>query len=330
VKERSFPQSKLALWRRSSFEILTSDVVVSRNPGPAPPPEWAATLHQVTELSRKPVAAPSWWTPMTAYFGSIETRTDPTSYYWDGMKRLGRGDAPLFAFQLTMAGWGHFQLYGQPPRRVSPGTAFIGIMPSRHRYYLPPDSPGWTFGWISIYHPYLLNRMAKQVAATGPLVKVAPDGPLAAIAVRLMRGAIKKDFRDRFEVEQALFEFLVACERAVQQTRGSSDESQRLLNEVRSRVVASLPNTIDVNALAADHGMSRTHFSHFFRTRTGLTPARFAAEVRIREATRMLLDNHTPLKQIAEACGFANANYFCKVFRRFQHMSPMSYRRAVG
>ena len=75
--------------------------------------------------------------------------------------------------------------------------------------------------------------------------------------------------------------------------------------------------------------MSRTHFSHFFRTRTGLTPARFAAEVRAREATRMLLDNRAPLKQIAEACGFASVNYFCQVFRRFQHMGPMSYRRAV-
>lgn len=69
------------------------------------------------------------------------------------MKRLGRHDTPLFAFQLTMADWGHFQIYGQAPRRVPPGTAFVAIMPSRHRYYLPKDSPGWTFGWISIYHP---------------------------------------------------------------------------------------------------------------------------------------------------------------------------------
>jgi AraC-like DNA-binding protein len=329
VKTRGFPRSKLALWRRSSFEVLTSEVVASRNPGPVPPPAWAPALRQLMELSRKPVAAPSWWTPTTAYFGSIETRTDPSSYYWDGMKRLGRRDAPLFAFQLTMAGFGHFQLYGQPPRRVPPGTAFIAIMPSRHRYYLPEDSPGWTFGWISIYHPYLLARMARQVAATGPLVELAPDGPLAAIAERLIRGAIKKDFRDRFEVELALFEFLVACEKCAQPARDSSGEGQRLLEAVRSRVVAKLPQALDVNALAAEHGMSRTHFSHFFRARTGLTPARFGAEVRIHQATRMLLDSHAPLKQIALDCGFANANYFCKVFRRFQHMSPASFRRGV-
>jgi AraC-like DNA-binding protein len=267
---------------------------------------------------------------MTAYFGSVETRTDPASYHWDGMRRLGRGDAPLFAFQLTMAGWGHFQLYGQPPRRVPPGTAFIAIMPSRHRYYLPADSPGWTFGWISIYHPYLLSRMAKMVASTGPLLEVPPDGPLAAIALRLMRGAIKKDFGDRFEVELALFEFLVACEERAHKAQDGSGNAKRLLETVRARVVAGLPRALDVNTLAADHGMSRTHFSHFFRARTGQTPARFATEVRVHHATRMLLDTRAPLKQIAEACGFDSANYFCKVFRRFQHMSPAAYRRTLG
>ena len=330
MRSSSFPRSKLALWRRSAFEVLTADVVANRNPGPAPPPEWAPTLHQLTQLLREPVTPPSWWTPVTGFFGSIETRTDPTSYAWDGMKRLGRTDAPLFAFQLTLAGWGNFQLQGEPPRRVLPGTAFIALIPSRHRYYLPEDSPGWTFGWISIHHPYLLARMTKLVAAAGPLVEVAPDSPLAAIAVRLMRGAIKKDFRDRHDTELALFEFLVACERAVQQARDNSGGSQRLLEAVRLRIVAGLPKALDVNALAAEYGMSRTHFSHFFRARTGLTPAHFATDMRIHQATQMLLTTRAPLKQIADACGFANANYFCKVFRRFQHMSPASYRRALS
>lgn len=330
---RSVSKSMAALWQRRSYAVLTSDVVASRNPGPQPPPEWAAALRQLTLLSRNPVPSPAWWTPKTAFFGSIETRTDPTSYHWDGMKRLGRGDPPLFAFQLTLAGWGHFQLYGQPPRRVTPGKAFIALMPSRHRYYLPKDSPGWTFAWIAIYHPYLLARMAKQVAATGPLFEVAPDGALAASTARLVRGAIKKDFRNRFEVELALFEFLLACEEGAEQARASSrdslDQGRRLLDAVRSHIVAGLPKALDVHALADEFGMSRTHFSHLFRAQTGLTPAHFATEVRIHEAARLLLETHTPLKQIADACGFANANHFCKVFRRIQHVSPKAYRRTI-
>ena len=75
--------------------------------------------------------------------------------------------------------------------------------------------------------------------------------------------------------------------------------------------------------------MSRSHFSHLFRTRTGLTPAHFATEVRVHEAARMLRETREPLKTIASDYGFANPNHFSKVFRRFQHVSPLSYRRTV-
>jgi AraC-like DNA-binding protein len=329
VKTPGSALSRVALWRKRSDEVLESDVVASKHPGPIAPAPWAPTLAHLTELSRVPLPAPGWWTPATAFFGSIETRTDPTSYHWDGMKRLGRRDAPLVIFQLTLAGWGHFQSYGQPPRRVPPGKGFFAVIPSRHRYYLPEDSPGWTFGWIGLYHPYLLGRIGKQVAARGPLVDTPPDGALTASALRLVRGAIKKDFRDRFEVELALFELVLAYERWAHQPRDSFGEGQRLLQVVRSRIVASLPKAIAVDALAAEYGMSRSHFSHFFRASTGLTPARFATEVRVHEASRLLLDTPAPLKSIAAACGFANANHFCKVFRRFQHLSPAAYRQAI-
>ena len=126
-----------------------------------------------------------------------------------------------------MAGWGYFHRHGHAPQKVSPGTGFFAIIPSRHRYYLPADSPGWTFGWIGIYNPHLLTRVTKQVASTGPLVEAPPDGALAASTLRLVRGAIKKDFRDRFEVELALFEFVLAYERWAQQPRDRSGEGQR-------------------------------------------------------------------------------------------------------
>jgi AraC-like DNA-binding protein len=323
------PPSKGALWRGRSLEVLTSEVVAGRAPGPEPPREWAPWLRQLVDASGRPEEGPTWWTPMNAYFGSVETRTDSRGYRWDGMKRLGRRDRPVVFFQFTLAGWGHFERYGRPPQRLPPGTSFFAVVPSRHRYYLPEASPGWTFGWIGIYHPYLLRRIAKQVAVTGPVLETAPNSTLIASAMRLVRGAIRKDFRDRFEVELALFEFVLTYERLAHQLRDPQGERERLLETLRSRVLASR-QPISVDDLAAERGMSRSHFSHFFRARTGLSPGRYMTEVRIQEAARMLVATRAPLKQIAGQWGFANANHFGKVFRRFQHQSPAVYRRALG
>ena len=329
MKATQSAASRVALWRKRSDAVLASEVVAGRQTGPNAPREWAPALTHLVELSRAPMPAPGWWTPAAAFFGSIETRTDSASYHWDGMKRMGRGDAPLAIFQFTLAGWGHFQKHGQPPKRVAPGQGFFAVIPSRHTYYLPRDSPGWTFGWIGIYHPYLLARISKQVAATGAIIDSPPDSAFIASALRLVRGAIKKDFRDCFEAELALFEFVLAYERWARQPSDRSGDGGRMLEALRSRIVASLPRPIAVEMLAAEHGMSRSHFSHFFRARTGRTPARFATEARIQQAARMLVATRAPLKHISDACGFSNTNHFCKVFRRFQHLSPTAYRQAV-
>jgi transcriptional regulator GlxA family with amidase domain len=203
------------------------------------------------------------------------------------------------------------------------------VGPARYRCCLPQSSAGWTFAWIRIDHPFLVERLAKDVKANGPIIEVPPTGTLCAAFLRLVRGALKKDFRDHFDAELALWEFVLMYERRQHEMADECGQGQRLLDAVRARIVASLPQSVGVDALAEEYSMSRSHFSHFFRTRTGLTPARFATSVRIQEAARLLRETRAPLKCIADLCGFANANHFCKVFRRFQQLSPASFRRTV-
>lgn len=310
--------------------MLTSDVVAGHAAGPEPSGEWASHLRRLVKASRTPIVGPPWWTPLSAYFGNVETRTDPRSYYWDGMRRLGPRDRPLVFFQLTLAGWGQFEWQGQAARRVPPGSGFFALVPSRHRYYLPETSPGWTFAWVGIYHPYIVKRIAKIVASAGPFLTMPASSPLVACCLRLVRGAFEKDFRDRFEVELALFEFLLAYERLTEEIRDPERAREQLLEWLRARVLAVPGSPVDVDAVARERGMSRSHFSHYFRARTGLTPAHFMTEVRVQEAARELLASRTPLKEIASQWGFANVNHFGKVFRRFQHTSPGAYRRSFG
>lgn len=327
MNRRSGAPSEVALWRQRSLEVQTSDVVAGRAAGPEATGPWASRLRSLIDASREPTEGPSWWNPVNAYFGSVETRTDPHSYHWDGMKRLGRRDQPLVFFQFTLAGFGHFELYGQPPQRITPGMGFFAVVPSRHRYYVPETSPGWTFAWVGIYHPYVLRRIAKQVAASGPVLATPPGSPLVARAMRLVRGAFHKDFRDRFEVERELFELMLTFERLNQAVR--SPEGERLLDELRRRILAEPCSLRGVEALAAEHGMSRSAFSHYFRARTGLTPAHFVTEVKVHKAARLLQSSQLSLVAIAQQCGFANANHLGKVFRRFRGQSPSAYRDII-
>ena len=112
--------------------------------------------------------------------------------------------------------------------------------------------------------------------------------------------------------------------------RASRQASEsRLLEQTQAWILADLQRSFRVDALATAHGMSRSNFSHFFRSRTGLTPARFISETRLQEAARLLIETRGSVTQIAETCGFANANHFNRAFQPFKHMTPGAYRRST-
>jgi AraC-like DNA-binding protein len=261
--------------------------------------------------------------------GWVETQIESRAYVWDGLKRAGDPRRPWAVFQLTLAGLGELEVAGRDPHSLPPGTAFFGVVPSAHRYYLPERSKGWTFGWFDVHHPYVVERIVRHVASHGPLLHLSPGHPFTAVAVSLIDRLIRRELPDAFALEGALFEFVVACDRFVHHRQYPTAERERLLDETRDTVLADPHHPLRVEALASQYGMSRSHFSHYFKARTGLTPAAFATGVRIQEAARLLLSTRAPLKEISNALGFANVNHFCRVFRRHLHTSPLAYRRQV-
>ncbi|MGD0835548.1 MAG: AraC family transcriptional regulator [Polyangia bacterium] len=274
------------------------------------------------------MSSPSWWRA-AAFDASLETLTDPGLHATCNQPGQERELPPAIAMQLGLAGWGYFRLGSEEPQQIGPGRSFF-FETSGLSHYLPAGSPGWTFVRLAIYHPYLKARLADQVSVNGPLFDLHPDEALTASLLRLVRGAIRKDFQDQFEAEMALFTFVLGFERRSQQTTSETRSAQRMMDDVRAHVLAHLPGALSVHALAAEFGMSRSHFSHLFHARTGRTPAHFAVEVRLQKAADLLIDTRDPLKAIAGACGFANANHLCKVFRRVRRQSPTSYRRMRG
>ncbi len=320
--EPSLPPGR-AVTSAQDHERLLLEPVAS----PQPPAEWVATTTFLATLARFPAAPPPWWKTNAQFRASLETHTDPSCYAIDA--DADGASAGALTLQLTLAGWGTVQVPGGEPQKIGPGQGFFAGGGAEVRHSLPAESPGWTFVRLEILHPYVKARLSNHIRHSGAMLDVGPGDGLTASLVRLARGAIAKDFRDQFEAELALFDFTLAFERCSRRAADGIREAQRLIDDVRAQVLARLPAAIEVTSLAEKFGMSRSYFSHFFRERTGTTPAHFATEVRIKRVEDMLRDTAEPLKSIAAACGFANANHLCKVFRRFRQHTPTAFRQSV-
>lgn len=262
------------------------------------------------------------------YGSAFETRSAGEDYFWHGLKRGGDPAHPSVIFQYTLEGSGVF-LEKHRKQKVEPQMAFTAVVPSDHAYYLPAESAGWSFFWLNISHPYIVSRIEQRVKTVGSLLKLPPASMLLLQAYKLLLNMYQAPFPDPFREEQALFDFLMEYERTAFHTLYPSSEREQLLQQVRSMISDFLPQPLDVEELAGRYAMSRSHFSHYFKSVTGTTPAHFMTQVRLDEAIHLLL--HTPLKleEIASRTGFANANHLCKVFRRHLHMSPGELRQQI-
>lgn len=104
-----------------------------------------------------------------------------------------------------------------------------------------------------------------------------------------------------------------------------------------SPLVQRCMNTIDfyysaelsLSWLAAQCGVSESYLSTSFRKETGMTVTDCINKTRIRQALILLNTSDLSIGEVAGRCGFPDANYFARVFRKHQGISPRQYREQI-
>jgi AraC-like DNA-binding protein len=263
-----------------------------------------------------------------AIFAGYETRYPADAYDWDGQRRNSDPTHPFAVWQYTLDGWGQFEQGGEK-YRVGPGQAFLTIVPSAHRYLLPNGSSSWSFFYIALHHPYVVQRLTEQLKTCVPVISAPPETRLLARSLSLIEECASTTPHDTFAQEQLLFDWMFELERFIHTLTYPQAERERWLEDVRLFVLERLSRTVDISELAAARDLSRSHFSHRFKAATGLAPAQWVLQIRLEEATRRLLYTDQKLETIARETGMGNANQLCKVFRRRFHMSPGEFRRQM-
>jgi len=104
------------------------------------------------------------------------------------------------------------------------------------------------------------------------------------------------------------------------------DELPGTIGRTRTYIDQHLAERLDVERLAEIAGLSRAHFVRVFTKSVGQSPASYVASQRLQLAQRLLTATDAAILEVAAACGFADANYFAKVFRRMTDATPTAFR----
>jgi AraC-like DNA-binding protein len=89
-------------------------------------------------------------------------------------------------------------------------------------------------------------------------------------------------------------------------------------------------NTLVIESIAKDSGLSRPHFFKLFRDQTGLTPNVYLNTLRVEEALSQLGELATPICDISDNLGFSSQASFTRFFSTHVGVTPREYRHVAA
>ncbi len=102
-----------------------------------------------------------------------------------------------------------------------------------------------------------------------------------------------------------------------------------LVQRCMNTIDFSYSSELSLSWLAKQCGVSESYLSTSFRKETGMTVTDCINKTRIRQALILLNTTELSIGEIASRCGFPDANYFSRVFRKQQGLSPKQYRDRI-
>ena len=83
---------------------------------------------------------------------------------------------------------------------------------------------------------------------------------------------------------------------------------------------------ISLGEAAKIAGMTEVAFSRFFKVRTGKTFVDTLNEIRLGNASRMLIDTTHSITEVAYKSGFNNMSNFNRIFKKKKDCTPKEFR----
>ena len=108
-----------------------------------------------------------------------------------------------------------------------------------------------------------------------------------------------------------------------QQTAGRGNEQ---IEKVLSQMHIAFNKPINIKKYADMCHLSEDRFIRMFKSQMGMPPYRYQLKIRIQRAVEMLENTNITVGGCAEAVGFHDNAYFCRIFKKFTGHPPSFYK----
>jgi YesN/AraC family two-component response regulator len=247
-----------------------------------------------------------------------------SDYYYDGMKR--QDEAGNCVFQYTLSGSGMIEFNDQH-FILNKGTAFISVIPSNHRYYIPENSEKWEFIFITLTGDYVISEWIKIQEQFGKVIHFKEKEEIIQYIWEIYLAAINNNISDGYQTSTIAYEFIMKLYRSLNLQLMDGNSNNCNINKSIHFMKDNLHRELSLDDMADVVNMSKYYFNHTFTKTVGISPWNYLTKLRVEYAITLLLTTTFTVDEISCKVGYASANYFNKVFRKYIGTSPGKFRK---
>lgn len=255
--------------------------------------------------------------PVCLYAIGEETHT--ANYFWSGNNRP---DKNTVLFQYTLDGAGILE-YENKRHHLGPGDAFLVKIPSEHTYYLPETSMSWRFIYITLSGEFALNAV-NTWTQNQRVLSIHPQNRVINQLKYTLSLAKRGQLQSIFQASKESYVFLMELMNVL--TTLEKPNVPFVIQQALDVIHTQFHEDLDLSILHQASGLSLYHFARLFKQYTKKTPIDYLTSVRMQQAMDLLANTTIPIAEIAPMVGYKNGNYFAKVFKRQNNITPSIYR----
>ena len=230
-------------------------------------------------------------------------------------------------FFQVLSGHGTLEYMGETFPLIAGDCAFLDCC---RPYSHCTSDELWQLKWAHFYGPNM-NSIYEKYAERGgrPCFHPADPSPYGRILDELYETASSEDHvRDMriFEKLASLLTLLMEQSWNPENRRRITAKKQNLQN-VKEYLDRHYMDRINLDDLAEKFYINKFYLARIFKEQFGVSINNYLLQIRITHAKQLLRFTDQTVEAIGRECGVEDANYFSRMFRKVEGISPGEFRR---
>lgn len=207
-------------------------------------------------------------------------------------------------------------------------TGNIAVINCLDSYKLNADSQGWQIFWIHINGKMMkeIYKMILDIGKDNPIFQLNSLVEITNIWEEIYAATNSDTKIKELLINEQLFHLINQVLKVQSEFLQTTTSHKEKIQQVRNYLEENFSSQISLDQLAEIFYINKYYLTRIYKETYQQTINRTLTQLRITKAKELLRYSELSMVEIAVSCGFQDASYFSKVFKKIEGESPQKYR----